>query len=153
MKWIIASLFFGAISLATVSCSSARKPVGNPPVPASTNISLPGSEWRLVSLAGVPAIANSKATLAFPEAGRVAGNGSCNRFTGSVVIAGDSLKMGALASTRMACLANDVSAQEDNYLKALGAATRFAYQEPFLLIYAEGYDQPLKFIRAPADKP
>ena len=153
MKWIIASLLFGVISLATVSCSSSRKLVGNTPVPASINISLPGSEWRLVSLAGAPAIPNSKATLAFPEAGRVAGNGSCNRFTGSVVIAGDTLKMGALASTRMACLASDVSAQEDQYLKALGVATRYGYQEPFLLIYAEGYDQPLKFIRAPVDKP
>jgi len=109
------------ISLATVSCSS-RKPVGNVAVPDSTIISLPGSEWRLVDLAGTPAIPDSKATLAFPEAGRVAGNGSCNRFTGSLAISGDTLKIGALASTRMACMANNVSAQEDSYLKALGAA-------------------------------
>jgi heat shock protein HslJ len=140
------------ISLATVSCSS-RKPVGNVAVPDSTIISLPGSEWRLVDLAGTPAIPDSKATLAFPEAGRVAGNGSCNRFTGSLAISGDTLKIGALASTRMACMANNVSAQEDSYLKALGAATRYAYQDPYLLIYAEGYDKPLRFTRAAANNP
>ncbi len=47
--------------------------------------------------------------------------------------------MGPLASTRMACIDNNVSKQEDTYLKALGAATRYAYQDPYLLIYAEGF--------------
>ena len=94
-----------------------------------------------------------KATLAFPEAGRVAGNGSCNRFTGSVVISGDTLKMGPPASTRMACVDNDVSKQEDAYFKALNAATRYAYQDPYLLIYAEGFDKPLRFTRAASSHP
>ena len=50
-------------------------------------------------------------------------------------------------------MANNVSAQEDSYLKALGAATRYAYQDPYLLIYAEGYDKPLRFTRAAANNP
>lgn len=106
-----------------------------------------------MDLAGTPALTSINATLAFPEAGRVAGNGSCNRFTGTVVIAGDTLKMGPLASTRMACIDSSVSAQEDRYLRALGAATRYAYREPHLLIYAKGYDNPLRFKRARALQP
>jgi len=94
-----------------------------------------------------------QATLAFFEAGRVAGNGSCNRFTSSVTINGEALKLGPLASTRMACLNDNVGAQEDKYLKALGAATRYAWQDPYLVIYCNGYDKPLRFNRLPASKP
>ena len=83
----------------------------------------------------------------------MAGNGSCNRFTGSVTINNDSLKMGPLASTRMACIDNNVSKQEDTYLKALGAATRYAYQDRYLLIYAEGFAKPLRFTPAASGQP
>ncbi|HEY1471498.1 MAG TPA: META domain-containing protein [Candidatus Acidoferrum sp.] len=86
--------------------------------------------------------------LAFPEAGRAAGNASCNRFTGSAEISGDSIKFGMLASTRMACADSAVSSQETEYLKALGAAKRFELKDSTLLIYAEGYDKPLRFTRA-----
>jgi heat shock protein HslJ len=93
---------------------------------------------------------NVKATLAFPEAGRAAGNASCNRFAGSAEISGDTLNFGMLASTRMACADEAVNSQETQYLKALAAAKRFELKDSTLLIYAEGYDQPLRFTRAPA---
>ncbi len=112
-----------------------------------------GTEWLLQDLAGTPALTNVKATLAFPETGKAAGNASCNRFTGSVEVSGDTIKFGALASTRMACVDNAVSAQETEYLKALGAAKRFEWNEPTLLIYAEGYDKPLRFALAMPAKP
>jgi len=127
--------------------SEQKKPKPANPAPPFT---LVGTEWVLADLAGTPAIANSKASLAFPESGRVAGNGSCNRFTGSVTVSGDTLKFGPLASTRMACMDGGVSQQEDAYLKALGNATRYEYRDPNLLIFATGYDKPLRFIRAPA---
>jgi heat shock protein HslJ len=104
----------------------------------------------LQDLAGTPALPNVKATLAFPEAGRAAGNASCNRFTGSAEISGDTLKFGMLASTRMACADEAVNSQETQYLKALAAAKRFELQDSTLLIYEEGYDKPLRFTRAPA---
>ena len=130
-------------------CPSAdKKPAkaATPPAP----VSLVGTEWLLADLAGTAVIANSKASLAFLEDGRAAGNGSCNRFTGSVTITGDTLKFGPLASTRMACMDGGVSAQEDAYLKALGAANRYEVSNGDLLIYATGYDKPLRFTRAPA---
>jgi heat shock protein HslJ len=136
------------------SCASSNKTTANPPkTSANTQISLPGTEWVLTDLAGTPALPGGKATLAFPEAGRVAGNGSCNRFTGSVTITGDQLKMGPLASTRMACMDDAVSQQEDKYLKALGAANRYSYQDPYLLIYADGFDKALRFTRATGSQP
>ncbi len=154
MKLLSVVLFFGLMVPFLSSCASSNKTSANPPkTAAATQVSLPGTEWVLTDLAGTPALPGGKATLAFPEAGRVAGNGSCNRFTGSVVISGDTLKMGPLASTRMACVDNDVSKQEDAYFKALNAATRYAYQDPYLLIYAEGFDKPLRFTRAASSHP
>jgi heat shock protein HslJ len=132
------------------SCASSNKPKANPP--ASNVLSLPGSDWVLVDLAGTPALPGGKATLAFPDVGRVAGNASCNRFTGTILLTGEAIKMGPLASTRMACVDNDVSKQEDMYLKALGSATRYEYKDPYLLIYADGFDKPLKFTRAPSGR-
>jgi len=140
------SLFF------LTSCASHRSDTTIPKA-ARKPLSLPGSEWRLVDLAGTPIVPDSKPTLAFPDVGRVAGNGSCNRFTGNVSVEGDIIKVGALASTRMACMDNNISQQEDAYLKALQAATHFSYQYPYLLIYTEGFEQPLRFTRVGAEHP
>jgi heat shock protein HslJ len=137
------------LALFAAACTSSQKQPTKAPTPTAP-FSLVGTEWMLADLAGTPAIANSRASLAFPEAGRVAGNGSCNRFSGSVTITGDTLKFGPLASTRMACVDSGVSAQEDAYLKALGAANRYEYRDPDLRIYATGYDKPLRFTRATA---
>lgn len=140
------SLFFLA------SCSSHRADT-KIPKDARKALSLPGSEWQLVDLAGTPIVHGAQPTLAFPEVGRVAGNGSCNRFTGTVSVEGDIIKMGALASTRMACMDNNISQQEDTYLKLLQAATHFSYQYPYLSIYVEGFEQPLRFTRLQATHP
>ena len=147
------ALLLGIAALTLSSCSPSNKPAANPPKAANTQISLVGTEWVLADLAGTPALPGGKATLAFPEAGRVSGNASCNQFTGAVTISGDSLKVGPLASTRMACVDSAVSKQEDTYLKALDAATRYAYQDPDLLIYAEGFEKPLRFTRAKTSQP
>ena len=142
-------VFMVLVAFFVTGCPSAdKKPTkaATPPAP----VSLVGTEWLLADLGDTAVIANSKASLAFPEAGRAAGNGSCNRFTGSVAITGDTLKFGPLASTRMACMDGSVSAQEDAYLKALGAANRYEVSNGDLLIYPTGYDKPLRFTRAPA---
>ena len=69
-----------------------------------------GTSWRLADLQGRPALEGVEATLEFPERGKVAGKGSCNRFFGTANISGDSLtlsKMGAsphaLPSSRRKC--------------------------------------------------
>jgi heat shock protein HslJ len=123
-----------------------------PPATAKTStFSLSGSEWLLEDLGGSGVIDNAQATLIFAEAGRVAGNSSCNRFSGPVEVGGDSIKFGPLASTRMAC-PEAVMNQEAKYLKALQAAERFEWKDPFLLVYCQGLDKPLRFTRMAASK-
>ena len=107
---------------------------------------LVGTRWRLEDLAGAGVVDGAEATLEFPEAGKVGGNGSCNRFSGTVVISGDSLSFGPLGSTRMSC-AEAVGTQETTYLKALQDAERFTLEGSLLLISSKGMDKPLRFAR------
>jgi heat shock protein HslJ len=110
--------------------------------------SLTGSEWLLEDLAGSGVMDGIQATLTFPEARKIAGNGSCNRFFGSAEISGDTIKLGPLASTRMAC-PEAVMNREMKYLAALQAAERFEWKDPYLLIYCKGFEKPLRFRRLP----
>jgi len=105
-----------------------------------------GTEWRLEDLAGAGVLDRVEATLAFPETGRAAGNGSCNRFFGTVQISVDSISFGPLASTRMGCEA-PVSMQEGKYLGALQNAERFVLEGSALLIHSKGLEKPLRFVR------
>ena len=107
---------------------------------------LVGSEWRLEDLAGAGVIDRAQATLAFPEPGRVAGNGSCNRFFGSYTLINDRIAFGQMGSTRMAC-AGAVAEQEGRYMAALQKAQRVQVQGSTLLLSVEGQDKPLRFSR------
>lgn len=115
----------------------------------SPSSSLTASEWLLEDLAGTGVLDNIHATLAFPETGKVAGNGSCNRFFGTAQSSADSITFGPLGSTRMAC-PPAVMDQETRYLKALAAARRFEWHDTQLLLYSDGYDKPLRFTRKDA---
>lgn len=107
---------------------------------------LVGTEWRLVSLGGAAVVDGAPATLAFPEAGRVAGQGSCNRFFGSYTLVEDRIAFGQMGMTRMAC-AGAVGEQENRYMAALQKAQRVQVQGARLLLSVEGLDQPLRFVR------
>lgn len=105
-----------------------------------------GTAWLLEDLGGSGVLDRVQATLEFPEPGKAAGNGSCNRFFGTVEVSGESITFGRLGSTRMACV-EAVAMQEGKYLKALEAAERFAIDGSILLIYSKGMDKPLRFTR------
>lgn len=108
---------------------------------------LRGGRWLLEDLGGAGVIDNVQATLAFPEAGKVAGSGSCNRFTGSVTISASSINFSPLATTRMACVPA-VMNQESRYLRALQGATRYEVRGSTLLIWSATEPRPLRFTRA-----
>ncbi len=82
---------------------------GSPPAAAALTGggSLGGREWSLTLLGGAPAEPGNggkPATLTFSEAdNKVSGFGGCNRLAGSFQVKGDSLRIGPLALTRMAC--------------------------------------------------
>jgi heat shock protein HslJ len=164
-KFFLLSLTVG---LGTLSCAPDRKPT-RATAPAAVTaaataaatatataktepFNLVGTEWQLQDLAGNGIAANVHPTLAFPEAGKVAGNGSCNRFSGPSQIAGNELKLGPLASTRMACPEPAMS-QETKYLDALQAAERYEWKDPYLLIYCKDIDKPLRFSRGSGSTP
>ena len=118
--------------------------------PAATD--LIGSAWRLESLGNGNLQAGTQPSLEFPTEGRAGGNGSCNRFNGIVIVAGDGIKFSALATTRKAC-PEAVMRQEEAYLAALREAVRYEADAQSLRIYAAGRDAPLRFAAAPATAP
>jgi len=122
----------------------ARVP-GRTPAPASPSAELVGTRWTLEDLGGAGVIDEATATLEFPESGKVAGNGSCNRFFGTVTIDGNAMAIRPLGTTRMAC-AEAVAMQEVNYIRALQSAERYVLQGTVLLIYVRGMQSPLRFI-------
>lgn len=135
------------VCIAFGGCTADKKPA-QANVPAQTTASPPkltGTQWTLEDLAGKPVIVNSRATLNFPEEGKVAGNGSCNQFTGSVDVSGKTIKFGPLAATRMMC-DPDASNQESEYLKALAAAEKYEIENRLTLyLYIHGVEKPLRF--------
>ena len=79
---------------------------------------LEGTEWTLVD--GVDAPGDSVPTLTLEE-GIASGFGGCNSFTGGYELDDDSITIGPLAATLMAC-EDDKSAAEAAYVPALEAA-------------------------------
>ena len=108
---------------------------------------LVGTKWRLEDLAGAGVIDRVQATLEFTEEGKVSGNGTCNRFSGTVTLNGDVIAFGPLATTRMMC-PEAIMNQETAYLAALHDARRIELKEPFLYVFASDPQKPLRFIRA-----
>lgn len=107
---------------------------------------LVGTEWRLVSLGGAAVLDAAPATLSFPEAGRVAGQGSCNRFFGSYTLVDDRIAFGQMGMTRMAC-AGPVGEQESRYMAALQKAQRVQVDGARLSLHVDGMAQPLRYVR------
>jgi heat shock protein HslJ len=135
-----------------VSSIKEAEPGAQPAPAPPVSFSLSNSEWLLEDLSGSGVLDNVQATLTFPEAGKVAGSGSCNRFSGAAEIDRNALKFGPLASTRMAC-PEPVMNQETKYLEALQAAERFEWKDPYLLVYCKGLEKPLRFTRMAPAKP
>ena len=71
-------------------------------------------------------IEGTNLTADFGADGRVSGSGGCNSFSGSYTADGDTVKIGPLASTEMACTApKGIDAQEAGYFAALASARSF----------------------------
>ena len=135
-----------------VSSMEEVKAATEPESAKAAPFKLTGTEWLLEDLSGAAVIDNVQATLTFPEAGKTAGNGSCNRFFGPAEITGSAIKLGPLGLTRMACT-TAVMNQETKYIDALQAAERFEWKAPYLLIYCKRFEKPLRFTRMKTPKP
>jgi heat shock protein HslJ len=92
---------------------------------------LTGRTWNVTGFNNgrqgvVSPIISSPITLSFAD-GRVSGRTGCNTFNGSYTQQGNTIRIGTIAATRMMC-AQDVMAQEREFLKALESAVRWDVQ-------------------------
>jgi len=99
-------------------------------------ITLEGTEWRLAQLDGraVAPGRNGRAAhlLLQRSSGRATGSGGCNRFSGGYQLHGDSLEVGPLVATKMACL--EGGADETAFLATLERVRRWAMHGRQLLL-------------------
>jgi heat shock protein HslJ len=104
---------------------------------------LEGTEWTLVD--GLDAPDDSVPTLTLAD-GSASGFGGCNTFTGGYELDGESITIGPLAATLMAC-EDDKSAAEAAYLPALEAADSWAIEDGELVL-SSGDEESLRFSAA-----
>ena len=90
-----------------------------------------GPAWQLVQLGDEPVQPGSGAQVQFDRSsGRVSGSGGCNRISGTFTRTGVALKIGQLASTRMACTDPTRGAYEAQFISALQSAASYRLAGP-----------------------
>ena len=103
---------------------------------AARTLPLENTYWKLVSLRGQPVEATpgrQEAHLILQTAQRrLVGSGGCNRMMGSYTLDGESLRLGNVAGTRMACPAG--MEQEQAFQAALAQVARWRYEGPRLAL-------------------
>lgn len=95
---------------------------------------LEGTEWTLVD--GVDAPDDALPTLKLAD-GSVSGFGGCNTFNGPYELDGDSISIGPLAATLIAC-EDAKSAAEAAYLPAIEAVNSWAIEDGELVLSTDG---------------
>jgi heat shock protein HslJ len=131
----LARLWLGVVfagSLAAAGCGGGDDEADAPP--------LEGTAWTLVS--GVEAPADATPTLTLEE-GAASGFGGCNTFRGGYEVDGESISIGPLAATLMACEEPKMAA-EGAYLPALEAADAWAISDGELVLSSDG-EETLRF--------
>ena len=88
--------------------------------PAPLPNSLEASSWTAELIFDQNANA-AQSTLTFMDDDTISGTTGCNNYNGAVELAGTSINVGLLATTRMLC-EPAISGQETVFLEALGAA-------------------------------
>ncbi len=94
------------------------------PAPAAA---LVGTSWTVTSIAKEDTTATPP-TMVFGADSSISGTTGCNQYTGSYETDGAKITIGSIASTAMACVDPDVSAQAADFLAALGGAVSWEIQ-------------------------
>ena len=135
----------GAVILTVFSAVSGCMSASKDAKPNAQTL-LNGTSWQLGKIGDQPVEEDTQPTLQFTQAGQVSGSGSCNRFSGTVTLSGESITFGPLASTKMAC-SDSINSQETQYFYALSTAQRFVLQGNSLQIFTSAMDRPLLFLK------
>lgn len=94
------------------------EPVAPPPPP------ILDITWQAESIGGAPVGRGVVSSLSIAADMRAGGRGGCNSWFAQAEISGERLIFSAVAATRMACMSDEATKQEDSFFAAL-AATRF----------------------------
>jgi heat shock protein HslJ len=109
---------------------------------------LVGPTWQLLSYnngrgAVVSVLPEPLANATFTAEGQVRGSAGCNTYRGAFTARGETLSIGPLATTRMAC-SPPVMQQEQAFLQALESATQYRFEANRLVLRnAEGAMQAI----------
>ena len=88
--------------------------------------------WRVEQARAEPMLDKRRARIEFGADGKLSGHTSCNTLSGSYTLEGSSLKVGPVATTRMACAQLQME-QEDRILTALELAVSARVRDDGLL--------------------
>lgn len=145
MVGILALLLSACVSLPITPQTSTEAAIPTEEMatgtPSEEPITLAGTQWTLVSM-GAPGMETSVAegsvvTLEFNSDNSVGGSAGCNSYGGSYQIEDGRLILSEIISTLMACIDEDVMAQEQQFLAALNTARAFTVTEDTLTIEYE----------------
>ncbi len=138
------------LSIAIAGCSSIRRADKLKTATMETEASFTG-EFHLLSINDEPvklSQSGEKLTLIIhPDDARVSGFAGCNRFFGPYLLNADTLEIGVIAATKMACMDNN---QEQKYLSCLSGQKIIWRLEGEKLILSNA-DYTLVLIRNPAE--
>lgn len=113
--------------------------------------SLLNTRWRLVSYgqpgSETPVIEGTEVTLEFQEGNQAGGSGGCNTFGTQYAVLDGRLSFTEIVSTEIACTAEGVMEQEQQYYQALQTAGEFELTDDQLTIWYGDGQTVLNFVR------
>lgn len=118
---------------------------------AAEPTALSASEWIAEDINGGGVIDRLQLTLNIDADGKVSGYSGCNRFGGQADIsdaAGGKVGLGALFSTRMACMDEARGNQEAKFLAALGEVANWRVENGLLYLSNNAGADVLRFSNA-----
>lgn len=99
------------------------------------HIDLINARWVLRELKGQSIQSKSDLFIRFKDSTSAEGFAGCNRFFGSYASKGDRLKIGPLASTKMACTELDL---ENSFLQVLEQTESYYTDSKYLYLQSKG---------------
>ena len=109
---------------------------------------LVGTAWLADDIGGRGVVDRVQSTLEFTKPGQAGGLAGCNRYFGPMILEGNTISFGNLASTRKMC-PESVMGQEQRFLQALSMAKRLelTHEGQILQMYADDGAPVLRFSR------
>ena len=119
---------------------------GGPDRAGAKAASIVGPVWRVEEIAGASVSGETPITLQLNADGKASGRGGCNGYGGPYTLAGEALRFGGLAATRMAC-ALAVMDQEQRYFDTLAKVTHYAVADDGALLLETGEGREIRLRR------